>query len=49
MRASHLMAVPFSLLTKRRIMAPKIGKKIKSDRMGIPRIVMNSTPFFHNE
>jgi hypothetical protein len=27
-------------------MAPKMGKKISSDRMGIPRIVMKSTPFF---
>jgi hypothetical protein len=46
MRATHRIAVPFSLLTKRRSMAPKIGKKINSDRMGIPKIVMKSTPFF---
>jgi hypothetical protein len=46
MRATHRIAVPFSLLMKRRRMAPKIGKKIKSDRMGIPRMVMKSTPFF---
>jgi hypothetical protein len=46
MRAIHRMAVPFSLLKKRRKIAPKIGKKIKSDRMGMPRIVMKSTPFF---
>jgi hypothetical protein len=29
---------------KRRITAPKIGKKISSDRMGIPKMVMKSTP-----
>jgi hypothetical protein len=28
------------------MMAPTIGKKISSDRMGIPKIVMKSTPFF---
>jgi hypothetical protein len=45
-RATHRIAVPFSLFIKRRTMAPKMGKKISSDRMGIPRIVMKSTPFF---
>jgi hypothetical protein len=44
MRASHLITVAFSLLMKRRITAPRIGKKINSDRMGIPKIVMKSTP-----
>jgi hypothetical protein len=33
------------LFTKSKTMAPKIGKKISSDRMGIPRIVMKPTPF----
>jgi hypothetical protein len=30
---------------KRRTTAPRIGKKISSDRMGIPRIVMKPAPF----
>jgi hypothetical protein len=30
---------------KRRIMAPTMGKKISSDRIGIPKIVMKPTPF----
>jgi hypothetical protein len=46
MRVTHLIALPFSLLMKRRTTAPKIGKKINSDRMGIPRIVMKPAPFF---
>jgi hypothetical protein len=44
-RATHRIAVAFSFFMKRRTTAPKIGKKISSDRMGIPRIVMKSTPF----
>jgi hypothetical protein len=46
MRVTHLIVFPLSLLMKRRIMAPKIGKKMSSDRMGIPKIVMNRTPSF---
>jgi hypothetical protein len=44
-KVTHRSALPFSLLMKRRTMAPKIGKKISSDRMGIPNIVMKSAPF----
>jgi hypothetical protein len=44
MRATHLITVPFSLLMMRRKTAPKIGKKISSDSMGIPKIVMKLTP-----
>jgi hypothetical protein len=44
-KVTHLIALPFSLLMKRRTMAPKIGKKINSDRMGIPKIVMKPAPF----
>jgi hypothetical protein len=46
MRATHLRTLPFSLLMKRRTTAPRIGKKISSDRMGIPNMVMKLTPFF---
>jgi len=45
-KVTHLSALPFSLLTKRRTMAPKIGKKINSDRMGIPKMYMKPAPFF---
>jgi hypothetical protein len=45
-KVTHLRALPFSLLMKRRTMAPKIGKKISSDRMGIPKMVMKPAPFF---
>jgi hypothetical protein len=38
------MVPGFSLLIKRRTMAPKIGKKINSDRMGIPKMVMKPAP-----
>jgi hypothetical protein len=48
-KVTHRSALPFSLLMKRRTMAPKIGKKISNDRMGIPKIVMKSTPFLENE
>jgi hypothetical protein len=44
-KVTHLIALPFSLLMKRRTMAPKIGKKINSDRTGIPKIVMKPAPF----
>src|SRR4030066_2008558 len=40
------MVPGFSLLIKRRTTAPRIGKKISRDRMGIPKIVMKPTPFF---
>jgi hypothetical protein len=30
---------------KRRTTAPTKGKKINRDRMGMPKIVMNPTPF----
>jgi hypothetical protein len=45
-KVTHLRALPFSLLMKRRTMAPNIGKKINSVRMGMPKMVMKSTPFF---
>jgi hypothetical protein len=44
-KVTHLRALAFSLLMKRRTMAPKIGKKISSERMGIPKIVMKPAPF----
>jgi hypothetical protein len=44
-KVTHLRALPFSLLMKRRTIAPNIGKKINSDRMGIPKMVMKLTPF----
>jgi hypothetical protein len=44
-KVTHRRALPFSLLMKQRTMAPRIGKKINSDRMGIPKIVMKWTPF----
>jgi hypothetical protein len=44
-KVTHRRALPFSLLIKQRMMAPRIGKKISSDRMGIPKIVMKLTPF----
>jgi hypothetical protein len=43
-KVTHLIALPFSLLMKRRTMAPNIGKKISSDRMGIPKMVMKPAP-----
>jgi hypothetical protein len=43
-KVTHLRALPFSLLMKRRTIAPKIGKKISSVRMGIPKIVMKLAP-----
>jgi hypothetical protein len=45
MRVTTRMVPAFSLLMKRRIMAPTMGKKISSDRIGIPKIVMKPTPF----
>jgi hypothetical protein len=45
-KVTHLIALPFSLLMKRRTTAPRIGKKINSDRMGMPKIVMKQTPSF---
>jgi hypothetical protein len=45
-KVTHRRTLPLSLLMKRRTTAPKIGKKISSDRMGIPKIVMKLTPFF---
>jgi len=45
-KVTHLRAFPFSLLKKRRTMAPKIGKKINNVRTGIPKMVMKLTPFF---
>jgi hypothetical protein len=44
-KVTHLRTLPFSFLMKRRMIAPKIGKKISSDRMGIPKIVMKPAPF----
>jgi hypothetical protein len=44
-KVTHLRALPFSLLMKRRMMAPNIGKKINSVRMGIPKMVMKPAPF----
>jgi hypothetical protein len=44
MRVTHRSAPPFSLLMKRRTIAPKIGKKINRDRIGIPKIVMKPAP-----
>src|SRR3972149_4502457 len=38
-------APAFSLLIKRRTMAPTNGKKVKKDRMGMPRISITSAPF----
>jgi hypothetical protein len=35
----------FSLSMKRRITAPTIGKKINRDKIGMPKIDMNMTPF----
>jgi len=49
MRVASRMISALSLLMKRRIMAPAMGKKIKNDRIGIPKIVMNLTPFYRNE
>jgi hypothetical protein len=46
MRLTQRSALPFSLLMKRRTIAPRIGKKISSERIGIPKIVMNLTPFY---
>jgi hypothetical protein len=46
-KVTHLRAFPFSLLMKRRTTAPKIGKKISSDRIGIPKMVMKPAPFFN--
>jgi hypothetical protein len=45
-KATHLRALPFSLLMNRRTMAPTIGKKINSDRMGSPKMHMKPAPFF---
>jgi hypothetical protein len=45
-KVTHLRTLPFSLLMKMRTIAPRIGKKINSDRMGIPKIVMKPAPFF---
>jgi hypothetical protein len=44
-RVVHLRALPFSLLIKRRTIAPTIGKKINSDKMGKPKMVMKPAPF----
>jgi hypothetical protein len=44
-KVTHLRVLPFSLLMKRRTKAPRMGKKISSDRMGILKIVMKPTPF----
>jgi hypothetical protein len=44
-KVTTLMALAFSWLMNRRTTAPKIGKKINRDRIGMPKIVMNSTPF----
>jgi hypothetical protein len=49
MSVTTRMVSALSLLMKRRIMAPTMGKKIKNDRIGIPKIVMNPTPFYQNE
>jgi hypothetical protein len=35
----------FSLSMKRRTTAPSNGKKIKKDKIGMPKIDMNLTPF----
>jgi hypothetical protein len=48
-KVTHLRALPFSLLMKQRTMPPRIGKKINSDRMGIPKIVMKRAPFLTND
>jgi hypothetical protein len=44
-KATHLRVLPFSLLMNRRTMAPTIGKKINSDRMGSPKMHMKPAPF----
>jgi hypothetical protein len=44
-KVAHLRALPFFLLMKSRIMAPNIGKKINSVRMGTPNMVMKPAPF----
>jgi hypothetical protein len=44
-RVTARRAPVFSLLMKSRIIAPTIGKKISSDRIGIPRMVMKPAPF----
>ncbi len=47
-RVKTLIVLAFSLLMKRRKMAPASGKKINRDRIGIPNIVMKPTPLlFH--
>jgi hypothetical protein len=45
-KVTHLRDLPFSLLMKRRTIAPKIGKKINSVRIGIPKMVMKPAPFY---
>jgi hypothetical protein len=45
MKATVLSAPKFSFLMKRRTPAPTNGKKINRDKIGIPKIDMNPTPF----
>jgi hypothetical protein len=44
-KATILSAPTFSFLIKRRTQAPTSGKKINRDKIGIPKIDMNPTPF----
>jgi hypothetical protein len=43
-RVVHRMVSSF--LMKRRMIAPASGKKIKKDRMGIPKMSMKLAPFY---